>query len=56
MHPQRYERPAVLASYSTEELIREAAACAYESDVALKEDVTPIRASLGGLGHPGSDD
>jgi hypothetical protein len=49
-----YERPRVLASYSAEELVREAATCAvYDgtpSDGDLKEQIESIEGALGRVG------
>jgi hypothetical protein len=42
MRVLRYERPVVLMSCSTEELIREAAACNYESEVTPRNAVDVI--------------
>ena len=51
----RYERPAVLASYSVDELRSEgAASLAYMiSDVSLKSDVATIEEPLARLGELG---
>ena len=51
---QQYRAPAVLASYSTEQLISDAIGCTMApsgafSDEALKDDVRPIGRALRGL-------
>jgi hypothetical protein len=48
-----YEPPALIASYSIEELRAEAAACAsvYPSDLALKSDVQQVEGALIRLGR-----
>jgi hypothetical protein len=53
MISERYERPAVLMSYSSAELASNAGFCqTYDiSDAALKDDVSVIRGSVASLSH-----
>ena len=47
---ERYHAPAVLASYSTAELVNNAVNClARYSDEALKDDIRPVERPLDGL-------
>jgi hypothetical protein len=58
MRPSRgltYEAPAVLVSYSTADLVAEAASCLpYPSDEMLKVDVRTIGKPLGGVSDIGT--
>ena len=53
----QYWPPAILASYSTEDLISEAVTCVGygASDQELKNDVRPVQRPLGGLRDVGTE-